>query len=144
MTFLESYSIHLRRNQFFNARQKEGQSVIEFREELLSLIDEADGVNIGVNDLICMMLQIGISDPALQWELGSIWNPTLAAFNDKLEGYEQARRTTNSTAFGNAASRGASNRRPPAHNSRPAPRTNISRGRGEQDRGIALRDKCFC
>ena len=47
-----------------------------------------------------MMLQIGISDPALQRELGAIRNPTLAAFNDKIEGYEQARRTTNNTAFG--------------------------------------------
>ena len=47
-----------RQETFFDARQKEGQSVIEFREELLSLMNEADGANIGVNDLICMMLQI--------------------------------------------------------------------------------------
>ena len=77
------------------------------------------------------MLQIGISDPALKRELGSIRNPTLPAFNEKLEGYEQARRTTNSTAFGNAASSGASNRCPPAPNSRPTPRPNTTRGRGE-------------
>ena len=35
--FLESNPIHLRRKQFFDARQKEGQTIIEFREELLSL-----------------------------------------------------------------------------------------------------------
>ena len=64
-TFLETYPIHGRRKQFFDARQKEGQSVLEFREELLSLIDEADCMNITVNDLVCMMLQIGISDPGL-------------------------------------------------------------------------------
>ena len=29
-------------------------------------MDEADGAYIGVNDLICMMLQIGVSDVALQ------------------------------------------------------------------------------
>ena len=51
-TFLETYPIHVRHKQFFNARQKKGQSVLEFREELLSLIDEADGVNITVNDLV--------------------------------------------------------------------------------------------
>ena len=45
-TFLETYPIHLRRKQFFDARQKEGQSVLEIRKELLSLIDEADGINI--------------------------------------------------------------------------------------------------
>ena len=60
--------------------------MIEFREELLSLIQEADGINIGVNYLISMMLQIGISDPALQWEFGTVRNPTLAAFNEKTEG----------------------------------------------------------
>ena len=46
-TFLESYPIHVRRKQFFDARQKEGQTAIEFREELLLLLEEADGVNIG-------------------------------------------------------------------------------------------------
>ena len=49
------------------------------------MIEEADGDNIGVNDLICMMLQIGASDPALRRELGSIKNPTLIVFNDKIE-----------------------------------------------------------
>ena len=42
---------------------KEGQTIIEFREELLSLIEEADGDN---------MLQIGASDPSLRKELDSI------------------------------------------------------------------------
>ena len=45
-TFLEAYPIHVRRKHFFDARQKEGQSAIEFREELLSLLEEADDVNI--------------------------------------------------------------------------------------------------
>ena len=34
LTFLESNPIHLRRKQFFVARQWEGQTVIEFQEEL--------------------------------------------------------------------------------------------------------------
>ena len=51
--FLESYLI---RKLFFDARQKDGQSALEFREELLSLLEEADGANIGCDDLICMML----------------------------------------------------------------------------------------
>ena len=45
-TFFESYPIHVRRKQFFDV----GQSAIEFREELLSLLEEADGVNIGCDD----------------------------------------------------------------------------------------------
>ena len=145
-TFLESYPIHVCRKQCFDARQKEGQSAIEFREELLSLIEEADGINMGVNDLICMMLQIGLSDPSLQRELGAVRNPTLAAFNEKIEGYEQARRTTASSAFGIAASLNtpsSSSRRNSGQNSRPANRSNPPCGRGERDRRLALRGKCF-
>ena len=67
--FLESNPIHLRRKQLFDVRQKEGQTIIE----LLSLIEEADGDNIGGNDLICMMLQNGASEqnhqPHLVWQL---------------------------------------------------------------------------
>ena len=64
------------------------KTIIEFREELLSLIEEADGDNIGVNDLICMMLQIGASDPSLRRELGSIKNPTFSlVLKAKGEGY---------------------------------------------------------
>ena len=88
-TFLESYPIHVRRKQFFDARQKEGQTAVEFREELLSLLEDADGVNIGCDDLICMMLQIGLSDSTLQQELGTVRNLTLALFSEKIEGFEQ-------------------------------------------------------
>ena len=63
---------------------------------MLSLIEEADGDNIEVSDLICMMLQIGASDPALRRELGAIKKPTLLAFNDKIGGFEQARKTEQS------------------------------------------------
>ena len=111
--FLEVNPIHLCRKQFFDASQKEGQSIIEFRDELLSLIDEADGANFRVNDLICMMFQIGASDPAFQRELGAIKNPTLPAFNMKIEGFEQARKTTASTAHGNVALRSSLQHRPP-------------------------------
>ena len=76
-TFLEAYPIHVGRKHFFDACQKEGLSAIEFSEELLSLLEEADGVNITCNDLICMMLQIGLSDLSLQRELGAIRNPTI-------------------------------------------------------------------
>ena len=50
-----------------------------------------------------MLLQIGVSDPALQRELGSIKNPTLLAFSNKLEGYKQVRKTVAQSTFGLAA-----------------------------------------
>ena len=99
----------MRWKHFFDARQKEGQFAIEFREELLSLLEETDGVNITCNDLICMMLQIGLSDSSLQRELGAIRNPTLDAFSEKIEGFEQARRTVSGNAYGNAVTRPSTN-----------------------------------
>ena len=142
-TFLESYPIHVRRKQFFDARQKEGQTSIEFREELLSLLKEADGVNIGCDDLICMMLQIGLSNGQLCRELGAICNPTMNSFSEKIEGFEQARRTEPDSAYGNAVSKPAPNRRPSTQGGRSSARGNMSRNHGERDRRLALRGKCF-
>ena len=134
-TFLESDPIHVCRKQFFDARQREGQSAIEFREELLSLLEEADGVNIGCDNVICMMLQIGLSDSSLQRELGAVRNPTLAAFSEKIEGFEQARRTLSSSDYGNAVSctSNPSNRRNSGQSGRPANRNPPACGKGERD-----------
>ena len=125
--FLESNPIHLRWKQFFDARQKEGQTIIEFREELLSR----------------MMLQIGASDPALRRELGSIKNPTLIAFNDKIEGFEQARKTESSTAYGLAAKGAPSRRGQNPSSSKNTQRPAQSRGGSERSRRTALRGRCF-
>ena len=144
-TFLEAHPIHVRRKLFFDARQKEGQSATEFREELLSLLEEADGANITCNDLICMMLQIGLSDSNLQRELGAIRNPTLDAFKEKIEGYEQAKRTMSGSAHGLAVSRRIANagRRKGGAVNKPQSRNASSKNKGERDRRIALRGKCF-
>ena len=105
-------------------------------------MDEVDGANIGVNDLICMMLQIEVSDPAR--ELGSIKNPTLPSFNEKIKGYEQARKTTSSsTAFVNAASKGNTNCRLADGQSKSSQCPGAARGRGERDRCLTLRGRCF-
>ena len=117
--------------------------IIEFREELLSLIEEADGDNIGVNDLICMMLQIGASDPALRRKLGSIKNPTILAFNDKIEGFEQARKTESSSAYGLAAKGTPARRNQNPSTSRNNQCAGQTRGSGERSRRAALRGRCF-
>ena len=97
----------------------------------LSFIDEVDGATITINDLVCMMLQIGASDSALQKELGAIQNPTLPAFNRVIEGYEQARKTTASSAHGNIASK-APPRRISGQNQQKNNRSSNPRGRGEK------------
>ena len=70
---------------------------------------------------------------------------SIPAMNDKLECHEQARKTITQSAFGLAATKGDQPRRPsssgPSKNSqRSAPEC----GRGEQDRRLTLRGKCFC
>ena len=86
------------------------------------------------------MLQIGLSDSNLRRELGAIRNPTLLGFSEKIEGYEQARKAE----YGNAAQRPVSNRHQPAAGGRPTNRNRAPRNRGEKDRRLALRGKCFC
>ena len=94
-----------------------------------------------------MMLQFGLSDSSLQRELGAVRNPTLAAFSEKIEGFEQARRTVSSSAYGNVVSCGnpssTSTRRNSGQGGRSANRTAPPRGRGERDRCLALGGKCF-
>ena len=106
----------------------------------MSLLEEADGVNIGGDDLICMMLQIGLSDSSLQRELGAVRNPTLASFSEKIEDFEQARRTLSSSAYENAVSctSNPSNRRNFGQSGRPANKNPPARGKGERDRRLAL------
>ena len=81
------------------------------------------------------MLQIGASDAVLQRELGAIKNPTLPAFNMKIEGFEQARKTTASTAHGNAASK-------PSQRHIPNP-NQPENNRSSNKRRLALRGRCF-
>ena len=92
-----------------------------------------------------MMLQIGLSDPSLQRELGSVHNPTLDAFNKKIKGFEQARRTVSVNAYGNAVSRSSNNsgRKNTNQSGRSASKNTANRSKGECDRRLALRGKCF-
>ena len=91
------------------------------------------------------MLQIGLSDSNLQRELGSIRNPTLDAFTERIEGFEQAKLTMATNAHGLAASRGNANggRRPNVASGRNASKPQPNRNRAERDRRLALRGKCF-
>ena len=96
-----------------------------------------------MNDLICMMLQIGASDPALRRELGSIKNPTLIAFNDKIKGFEQARKMESSSAYGLAAKGTPSRCDQNPSNLKNTQCAGQTRGGSERSRRTALRGRCF-
>ena len=65
-----------------------------------------------------MMLQIGLSDGQLRRDLGAIRVPTLKSFSEKIEGFEQAKKTEPDLAFGNTVSKASSNRRQSAQGGR--------------------------
>ena len=105
-------------------------------------MEEADGANIGCDDLVCMMLQIGLSDNQLRRDLGGVREPTLKAFSEKIECFEQAKKTEPDIAFGNAASKAPPGRRQPAQGGR-NDRGGANRNKGERERHLSLRGKCF-
>ena len=90
-----------------------------------------------------MMLQIGASDPALRRELGAIRNPTLNNFNDKIEGFEQARKTEMSSAHGLVAKGSTPRRQTVQQNSNPSKSAQNKAGGSERSRRAALRGRCF-
>ena len=75
-------------------------------------------------------------------ELGAIRNPTLANFNDKIEGFEQARKTELSSAYGLAA-KGTPPKRQNNSQGRNNAKPNQNKGGSERSRRAALRGRCF-
>ena len=76
---------------------------------------------------------------------GAIRNATLHAFSDKIEGFEEAKRTMSGSAYGLAVSRTNTNvsRRNNSAANKPQNRNQSSKNRGERDRRLALQGKCF-
>ena len=85
--FSQRNPIHLRRQAFFCASQKEGQSVLDFRAHLRSLGNEGDLESMTVEGAFCLMYQLGVRDDTLRRELCKVKNPTLAIFDPILEAH---------------------------------------------------------
>ena len=58
--FAQRNPIHVRRQAFFSASQKEGQSVLDFRDQLRSLGNEGDLEGMSVEGCFCLMYQLGV------------------------------------------------------------------------------------
>ena len=67
----------------------------------------------------------------------------MKSFSEKIEDFEQAKKTEPDLAYGNTVSKASSNRRQSAQGGRTSNRENNSRNRGERDRRLSLRGKCF-
>ena len=78
----------------------------------------------------------------LRRDLGGVREPTLKAFSDKIECFEQAKKTEPDMAFGNAATKPPPGRRQPPQGGR-TNRGGNNRNKSERERRLSLRGKCF-
>ena len=87
--FAQRNPIHLRRQAFFSASQKEGQSILDYRAHLRALGNEGDLENLTVEGAYCLMYILGARDDLLRRELCRVTNPTLAVFDSIVEAHAQ-------------------------------------------------------
>ena len=116
--FAQRNPIHVRRQAFFSASQKEGQTVLDFCDQLRSLGNEGDLESLSVEGCFCLMYQLGIQDETLRRELCKIKNPSLAEFDTLLEAHtlmEASEKLRNKTAQANMT-KGPQRKSPPNPN----------------------------
>ena len=87
--FAQRNPIHLRRQAFFSASQKEGQSILDYRATLRALGNEGDLENFTVEGAYCLMYILGARDDLLRRELCRVTVPTLAEFDRIVEAHAQ-------------------------------------------------------
>ena len=85
--FSQRNPVHVRRQAFFRASQKEGQSVLDFRAQLRQLGNEGDLENLTLEGCYCLMYQLGVKDEVLRRELCKVQRPNLAEFDAILEAH---------------------------------------------------------
>ena len=79
--FAQRNPVHVCRQAFFRASQKEGQSVLDFRAQLRQLGNEGDLENLSLEGCYCLMYQLGVKDEILRRELCKMQQPNLAEFD---------------------------------------------------------------
>ena len=85
--FAQRNPVHVWRQAFFRASQKEGQSVLDFRAQLRQLGNEGDLENLTLEGCYCLMYQLGVKDEILRRELCKVQRPNLAEFDAILEAH---------------------------------------------------------
>ena len=83
--FSQRNPIHLQRQAFFCATQRERQSVLDFRAHLRSLGNEGDLESMTIEGAYYLMYQLGVRDDILRRELCKVKEPTFAEFDTILE-----------------------------------------------------------
>ena len=137
--FAQRNPVHDRRQAFFRASQKEGQSVLDFRAQLRQLGNEGDLENLTLEGCYCLMYQLGVKDEILRRELCKVQRPNLAEFDAILEAHalmEASEKLRAKTVQANRASGPAKK-----FSSSGSPRIKITEE--EKKRRKAIRGKCY-
>ena len=144
--FSQRNPVHVRRQAFFRASQKEGQSVLDFRAQLRQLGNEGDLENLSLEGCYCLMYQLGVKDEVLRRELCKVRQPNLAEFDAILEAHalmEASEKLRGKTAQSNRAAGQA--KKPPSSGSSSSSSNpqRIKITEEEKSRRKAIRGKCY-
>ena len=142
--FSQRNPIHLRRQAFFSATQKEGQSVLDFRANLRALGNEGDLESLTLEGCYCLVYLLGVKDDTLRRELCKVAVPTLAEFDNILEAHalvEASEKLRSKSAHANRAA-GAQKKSSSAGSSRNNP-ARVKLTEDEKKRRGAIKGKCY-
>ena len=142
--FSQRNPIHLRRQAFFSATQKEGQSVLDFRAHLRALGNEGDLESLTLEGCYCLVYQLGVKDDTLRRELCKVSVPTLAEFDTILEAHALVEASEKLRAKSAHANRASGPQKKPSGSS--SSKTNPARVKlteEEKKRRGAIKGKCY-
>ena len=92
--FREKFPVLLRRVQFMNHKQEEGQDDISGQEELRNLADNAAIKEMNTSGLLCVIYVTGIRDNDLLKKVLEIPNPSITKFDIFVDTFDQGKKAT--------------------------------------------------
>ena len=139
--FNRRYPLLLRRRQYFNMSQQQGQDERSFLENVLAMAEVADIVRMDYESAVCVVILGGARDSKLKEKLSEVENPTVREFTRIIDSHMHARAST-STGHANATKQNQQKQggKPNSQSNR-GNRPPVSEK--EKTRRAALYGKCF-
>jgi uncharacterized coiled-coil protein SlyX len=89
--FDRRYPLLLRRRQYFNMTQQQGQDERSFLESVQAAADVADIANMDFEAAICIVIMGGVKDTKLKERLSEVAQPTVAEFTRLIDAHMHAK-----------------------------------------------------
>ena len=135
--FKKKYPLLLRRKNFFQMSQQQGQDERAFLEQIKSAAAEADIEGMNLEDALCLTLLSGLRDARLREKLSELEQPTLPAFGVLIDAYLHSKATSGSTAAANRSK----GRNQQQNKNKGGGAQKVSKG--EKKRRNSMKGKCF-